>query len=42
MKKIKVAVAMGGYSSEHAISMKSGAVVCDALDPIVMRFIPFM
>ncbi|KRO66245.1 MAG: D-alanine--D-alanine ligase [Cryomorphaceae bacterium BACL21 MAG-121220-bin10] len=33
MKKIKVAVAMGGYSSEHAISMKSGAVVCDALDP---------
>jgi D-alanine-D-alanine ligase len=31
MKK-KVAVVMGGYSSEYHVSLKSGAVVCDHLD----------
>ena len=31
MKK-KVAVVMGGYSSEYAISLKSGQVVCQHLD----------
>lgn len=32
MTKKNIAVAMGGYSSEFEISLKSGAVVCDALD----------
>jgi len=32
MDNIKVAVAMGGYSSELEISLKSGQVVCNALD----------
>jgi len=33
MAKIKIAVAMGGYSSEYDISIKSGEVVCASLDP---------
>ena len=32
MQKKHIAVAMGGYSSEFEISIKSGNVVCDALD----------
>jgi len=32
MAKKNIAVAMGGYSSEYGISIKSGTVVCDALD----------
>jgi D-alanine-D-alanine ligase len=32
MGKLKVAVAMGGFSSECEISLKSGQVVCDFLD----------
>lgn len=32
MKKIFIAVIMGGYSSEFEISLNSGKVVCDALD----------
>jgi len=33
MNKIAVAVAMGGYSSEFDISIKSGQTVCQNLDP---------
>ena len=33
MKKIAVAVAMGGHSSEFDISIKSGQTVCQNLDP---------
>jgi D-alanine-D-alanine ligase len=33
MAKKNVAVAMGGYSSEFEISIQSGTVVCEALDP---------
>ena len=32
MEKRHIAVVMGGYSSEFEISLKSGNVVCDALD----------
>jgi len=40
MTKINVAVAMGGYSSEHDISIKSGTVVCEALDPNLYNVFP--
>lgn len=30
--RLKIAVVMGGYSSEYGISMKSGKVVCEHLD----------
>ena len=40
MNKIKVVVAMGGYSSEKEISLKSGAVVCDSLDPDKYEIFP--
>ncbi|MCF6279952.1 MAG: D-alanine--D-alanine ligase [Flavobacteriaceae bacterium] len=39
MKK-NVAVVMGGYSSEHLISLKSGAVVCENLDTTKYNIYP--
>ena len=33
MSKKHVAVIMGGYSSEYEISLQSGEVVCEAIDP---------
>ena len=33
MSKKHVAVVMGGYSSEFEISLESGSVVCELLDP---------
>lgn len=33
MLKKNIAVVMGGYSSEKGISLKSGAVVCETIDP---------
>ena len=35
MNKKNIAVVMGGYSSEFQISLNSGSVVCEALDPSV-------
>jgi D-alanine-D-alanine ligase len=40
MGKKKVAVAMGGYSSEFQISLNSGNVVCDSLDPEKYEIFP--
>ena len=40
MAKKNIAVAMGGYSSEYAISIKSGNVVCDALDKSIYNVYP--
>lgn len=40
MKKTKVVVAMGGYSSEAGISIKSGSVVAEALDSNVYDTYP--
>ncbi|MEM7186359.1 MAG: D-alanine--D-alanine ligase [Bacteroidota bacterium] len=40
MSKKKVAVIMGGYSSEVDISLQSGGVVCDAIDPTRYEVFP--
>ena len=40
MAKKKVAVAMGGYSSEYGISIQSGTIVCDALDKNIYEVYP--
>lgn len=40
MAKKKVAVAMGGYSSEFEISIQSGTIVCNALDKNVYEVYP--
>lgn len=40
MAKKKVAVAMGGYSSEFEISIQSGTIVCDALDKDIYDVYP--
>jgi len=40
MAKKKVAVAMGGYSSEFGISIQSGTIVCDALDKNIYDVYP--
>jgi len=40
MAKKKVAVAMGGYSSEFEISIQSGTIVCDALDKDIYEVYP--
>ena len=40
MAKKKVAVAMGGYSSEFEISIQSGTIVCDALDKNIYEVYP--
>jgi D-alanine-D-alanine ligase len=40
MAKKKVAVAMGGYSSEFGISIQSGTIVCEALDKNVYDVYP--
>jgi D-alanine-D-alanine ligase len=40
MIKKNVAVVMGGYSSEFEISLKSGGVVCDALDTSIYNVFP--
>lgn len=40
MDRIKVAVAMGGYSSEKDISLGSGQVVCDHLDRSRFEVLP--
>lgn len=40
MKKKNIAVAMGGYSSEFEISLLSGSVVCEALDPELYNIYP--
>jgi len=40
MVKKHIAVAMGGYSSEYQISLLSGSVVCEALDPEVYNVYP--
>lgn len=40
MAKKKVAVAMGGYSSEFGISIQSGTIVCDALDKNLYEVYP--
>ena len=38
--KKHIAVAMGGYSSEYEISLLSGSVVCESLDPEVYHVYP--
>jgi len=40
MAKKKVAVAMGGYSSEFEISIQSGTIVCGALDKNIYEVYP--
>lgn len=40
MGKKNIGVVMGGYSSEFQISLNSGAVVCEALDPSVYNVFP--
>ena len=40
MQKKHIAVAMGGYSSEFEISLLSGSVVCEALDPEIYNVYP--
>ena len=40
MNKKRVAVAMGGYSSERDISLKSGSIVCEFLDGAVYDIYP--
>lgn len=40
MDKKRVAVAMGGYSSEFSISINSGNVVCEFLDPSKYEVFP--
>ena len=40
MAKIRVAVAMGGYSSEVGISLQSGDIVCKELDKGKYQVIP--
>ncbi|MEM7086086.1 MAG: D-alanine--D-alanine ligase [Bacteroidota bacterium] len=40
MAKKKVAVAMGGYSSEIEISIQSGSIVCDALNKDIFEVYP--
>ncbi|MDC7996078.1 D-alanine--D-alanine ligase [Altibacter sp. HG106] len=40
MKKKQVAVAMGGYSSERDISLKSGGIVCEFLDTKIYDVYP--
>ncbi|MFA5052902.1 MAG: D-alanine--D-alanine ligase [Parcubacteria group bacterium] len=40
MRKIRVAVLMGGPSSEHDVSMASGRAVCDSLDKERYEIIP--
>lgn len=40
MGKKNVAVVMGGYSSEFEISLQSGAVVCESLDPTIYQIFP--
>ncbi|MBL4663466.1 MAG: D-alanine--D-alanine ligase [Flavobacteriaceae bacterium] len=40
MVKKKVAVAMGGYSSEFEISIQSGTIVCEALDTSIYDVYP--
>lgn len=42
MKKLQVAVAMGGFSSELGISLKSGQVVCETLDPAKYDIYPVL
>lgn len=37
---IQIAVIMGGYSSEYLISLKSGAVVCAHLNPLIYQAFP--
>ncbi|MDC8005477.1 D-alanine--D-alanine ligase [Aureisphaera galaxeae] len=40
MSKKNVAVIMGGYSSEFEISLQSGEVVCESLDPTIYNIYP--
>ena len=41
MKKLRVALLMGGLSSERAISLKSGAEVAKGLDPERYQVVPY-
>lgn len=40
MMRKKVAVVMGGYSSEHEVSLRSGSVVCKHIDAIKYEVFP--